>query len=150
VTHASAPATGSVPLSQPYYGASIGEAFRRFWSKYATFSGRASRSEYWWWALIAVIVTIVLEILGAAGGASSNGSGPGAVAVIAAVFGIVWGLATIIPTLALLARRLHDANYSGWFMLLALIPFVGGIIVLVFSLLPSNPAGQRFDLPGGR
>ena len=147
MTYASAPATNSVPLSQPLYGASIADAFRRFWTKYGTFSGRASRSEYWWWVLIAAVVAFVLQILSTVAGASSNSSGPSALFVVVAILAVVWGLATIIPSFALLARRLHDANYSGWFMLLGLIPFVGGIIVLVFALLPSNPAGQRFDQP---
>lgn len=145
MTYAPAPATRSVPLSQPYYGAPIGEAFRRFWAKYATFSGRASRSEYWWWTLIAVVVAIVLDVLATVAGAGSDGSGPSALGVVVAILAVAWGLGTIVPSLALLARRLHDANYSGWLMLLALVPFVGGLIVLVFSLLPSNPAGQRFD-----
>jgi uncharacterized membrane protein YhaH (DUF805 family) len=132
-------------LSQPYYGASIAEATRRFWKKYATFTGRASRSEYWWWTLIAVIVGVVIEILSAVGNAGSNGSGPGGLTVFALILSILWLLATIVPSLALVVRRLHDANYNGWFILLGLIPFVGGLILLVFMLLPSNPAGQRFD-----
>jgi hypothetical protein len=58
--------TESTPLSAPVYGASLGVAFSRFWRKYATFSGRASRSEYWWWVLIAVIVAVVFSIIGTA------------------------------------------------------------------------------------
>jgi uncharacterized membrane protein YhaH (DUF805 family) len=57
------------------------------------------------------------------------------------------GLALIIPTLALIVRRLHDANISGLFALLLLIPFLGAIAVFVMMFLPSNPEGARFDRP---
>jgi len=62
---------------------------------------------------------------------------------------IAWGLATFIPSLALTVRRLHDGNFSGWLVLLALVPFLGALALLVMTILPSNPAGQRFDQLGG-
>ncbi len=62
---------------------------------------------------------------------------------------VIWGLATLVPSLALTVRRLHDGNFSGWLLLLVLVPFLGALAVLVFTILPSNPAGQRFDQPGG-
>jgi uncharacterized membrane protein YhaH (DUF805 family) len=58
-----------------------------------------------------------------------------------------WALATLVPGLALVVRRLHDANYSGWMALLGLIPLAGGIILLVFVLTGPKPMGQRFDRP---
>lgn len=61
----------------------------------------------------------------------------------------VIGLALIIPTLALIVRRLHDANLSGLFALLLLIPFFGGIAVFIMMFLPSKPEGSRFDRPTG-
>ncbi|MCZ2404793.1 DUF805 domain-containing protein [Paenarthrobacter sp. Z7-10] len=66
------------------------------------------------------------------------------------IYGVLaglWGLATIIPSLALLARRLHDGNFSAWLILIGLVPFLGVIALLVLTLLPSNPQGQRFDQP---
>ena len=147
-----APAAGDTSLSAPLYGASFGQAFKRFWQKYATFTGRASRSEYWWWYLASVIIFTVLYILYfalAIPGSSTDpdtgvmSMGPGA--IFPSILLILWGLATIIPQLALTVRRLHDANYAGWFIFLGLIPIVGSIILLVFTLLPSNPAGSRFD-----
>ncbi|MFP3600216.1 DUF805 domain-containing protein, partial [Chryseobacterium sp. SIMBA_029] len=72
---------------------------------------------------------------------------PGAGAIPFYILLVIWGLATIIPSLALLVRRLHDGNFSGWLALLVLVPFLGALAVLVLSLLPSNPAGQRFDRP---
>jgi uncharacterized membrane protein YhaH (DUF805 family) len=61
------------------------------------------------------------------------------------VLSLVWGLAIVIPSLSLLVRRLHDGNLSGWYVLLALIPLAGALILLVFTVRDSNPEGQRFD-----
>jgi uncharacterized membrane protein YhaH (DUF805 family) len=145
------PTTPPVSLSQPYYGATFPIAVKRFWQKYATFSGRASRSEYWWWSLVSGIVgAIVLSIyipslLAARTGGSGLQINTGIVIVL--VVGLLWFLATVVPTLALLLRRLHDANLSGWFCLLGLIPTAGWLFILIFTLLPSNRAGARFDQP---
>ncbi|WP_348787691.1 DUF805 domain-containing protein [Leifsonia sp. NPDC080035] len=138
----------AVPLELPYYGASFATAFVRFWRKYAVFSGRASRSEYWWWVLFSAIVGIAIEalyvpslLLRPRGGGFHLDAG----IVVAAIVASIWGLATIVPTLALVWRRLHDANFSGAFWLFAFVPLVGWIVVLVLTLLPPNPAGVRFD-----
>jgi uncharacterized membrane protein YhaH (DUF805 family) len=145
------PVTGTVPLSAPYYGASLGIAFSRFWRKYATFSGRASRSEYWWWVLISVIAAAIFYIIGnLAGGlfgpptaAGSPTLGPGY--GIYLTLSVIWGIAVIVPGLGLIWRRLHDTNRSGASYFLGLIPIVGPVIVLVFFLSPQNPEGARFD-----
>jgi uncharacterized membrane protein YhaH (DUF805 family) len=149
------PASSPVPLSAPYYGASMVIAFSRFWRKYTTFSGRASRSEYWWWVLISVIVAAIFLIIGTvAGGIFGSFTAAGTAAAtptmgpgygIYITLSIIWGLATLVPGLALIWRRFHDTNRSGALYLLVLIPFVGPIIVLVFELLPPNPEGARFD-----
>ncbi|MDR6637183.1 DUF805 domain-containing protein [Paenarthrobacter nitroguajacolicus] len=144
---------GEPPLWAPYYGAPIGAAVKRFFKKYTAFSGRASRSEYWWVALVLGVVGFVLQlltgILGAAGATvdSSGNSVPGPGAVVGLILIVVFYLAVLIPSIALLVRRLHDGNFSGWLVLIGLIPGLGGLALLVFSLLPSNPAGQRFDQP---
>lgn len=141
---------GEPPLWAPYYGAPIGAAIQRFFKKYATFTGRASRSEYWWWTLVAAIVGIVLNILLTTGISVDPTTGApvlGAGYVIGLILAIVWGLATIVPSIALTVRRLHDGNFSGLLVLLVLVPFLGALAVLVLTLLPSNPAGQRFDVP---
>lgn len=147
------------PLWAPYYGASFGKAVSRFFKKYATFSGRASRSEFWWWYLANVIITaviVVIYVIGAftsqrdtvstAYGTSSMITSPSPLFVIGGILLGVWALATIVPTLALGWRRLHDANLAGPLWLIAI--FVG-IVGIVFGLLPSNPEGARFDLPAG-
>lgn len=148
-----AASTGAVPLWAPYYGAPIGEAAKRFFTKYAVFTGRASRSEYWWWALISGVVSIVLNIIMTAAGApgatvdASGATVPGPGAVLGIILLVVWGLAVLVPSLALVVRRLHDVNFSGWMILIGLVPFIGGLALLVFMFLPSKPEGQRFDVP---
>lgn len=147
------PAASNVdPLSQPLYGASFGQAFSRFWKKYATFTGRASRSEFWWWYLAAAIVTAVLYIiagiLGFSGATYDSMTGavaPGPLFGIGALLIAVWHLATLVPTIALSWRRLHDANLAGPFWFLSLVAGIGSLVVLVLCVLPSNPAGARFD-----
>ncbi|QQD75280.1 DUF805 domain-containing protein [Curtobacterium sp. YC1] len=151
---------GEPPLWAPWYGISFGKAFVRFFKKYATFSGRASRSEYWWWylwsAIIGVVVSVLSGILIAATGTtttttsstyagfSSTSSNPAAGVPIWIV-----GLVLLIPTLALIVRRLHDANFSGFLALLLLIPVLGPLAVFVMMFLPSAPEGARFDRPAG-
>ena len=142
-----------VPLSAPYYGASLPIAFARYWRKYATFNGRASRSEFWWWELVALIIGAILMAIYIPSLLASTTGGHGirinaGIAIVIVVGGIVF-FATVVPSLALSWRRLHDANLSGWFILLSLVPSVGGLIVLILCVLPSNPEGARFDAPMG-
>lgn len=123
---------------------------KRFFKKYATFSGRASRSEYWWWTLVYVVVGIILNILINAGSMTTiDGTTAGPGAGIGTLLLVIWGLGTIVPSLALTVRRLHDSNKSGGLILLGLIPFAGAIILFVFAVLGPDPAGQRFDQPTG-
>lgn len=140
--------SGQVPLDAPLRGASFGQAFTRFFKKYATFHGRASRSEFWWWFLAnAVIGGILYGFVYTVGNPMMvNESGvPTPVWSAAYIPYTLWALATFIPWLALSWRRLHDTNRSGGWWFIGLIPFVGGIILLVFFLLPPNPEGARFD-----
>ncbi|MCI4011224.1 DUF805 domain-containing protein [Brevibacterium sp. ZH18] len=151
-------------LSLPLYGASFGQAVKRYFKKYATFSGRASRSEYWWVALFGFLIQLIPLVLIIVGVAMSAGSAAAAdpydpaamqaassgagsiVGLIGTVLMGLLGLAMIVPTLALTWRRLHDGNFAGPFFFLTFIPTVGSIILLVLTLLPSKPEGQRFDV----
>lgn len=139
--------SAAVPLDKPLYGASFGQAVSRFFKKYGTFSGRASRSEFWWVQLFTTLVAIVLTIVIIAGAVATSGpdvSEPGTGIIPGLILLIIFALAIIVPGIAVTVRRLHDANFSGWFYLLTLTS-VGGIIVLVFTLLEPKPEGARFD-----
>ena len=88
------------------------EAFLRFWKKGLTFTGRASRSEYWWWVVWSFVIAAGIAILQAVSGSLD-------------FLDNLWSLATCIPMIALSIRRLHDTNRSGWWLLvLYLAPFV--------------------------
>ncbi|KAJ1682619.1 hypothetical protein LUZ63_022156 [Rhynchospora breviuscula] len=140
--------TSAPSLDQPYYGAPLKEAVRRFFQKYATFTGRASRSEFWWWILVAAIVNFVLNLLASIGGFALKPNGEfeiGGFAVFVLIVAGLWGLATIVPQIALTVRRLHDTNRSGFWYFIVLIPLIGSIVLLVFLLLDSDPQGARFD-----
>lgn len=137
--------TQAAPLSQPLYGASFGQAISRFFKKYATFSGRASRSEFWWVALVVFLVNAVISAIMSTGIVPDENGVYGPTYMIGLVLSFVWFVATIVPWLAIVWRRLHDTNKGGPFYFLVLIPFVGGIIVLILLALPSDPAGARFD-----
>ena len=123
--------TGPAPLDQPQYDATIGQAVVRFWKKYFVFSGRASRSEYWWWALVAGLVSLVLQTIGSiifgVGMATRSGVPVLDFRALLPVLipSLVWALATLIGTLAVAVRRLHDTNRSGWWYLLVLPTYVG-------------------------
>ena len=103
--------------------------------KYATFSGRATRTEYWLFTLAQIIVFVALGILAAVG---ASGDFP----VLGLPLVVYW-IGTIIPSLAVTVRRFHDGGYSGWMILLALIPAIGGIILLIFMVLPSERGSNR-------
>ncbi|TDN87285.1 DUF805 domain-containing protein [Microbacterium sp. BK668] len=142
----------SPSIAEPLYGASFGQAIVRFFRKYATFSGRASRSEYWWWQLATTLVYLVLAALALGIGFATGGlNAEGDVFYLSPAFNIGialaagWAVVTLIPQIAIAVRRLHDVNLSGWLVLLRLLPSVGDVILLVLTVLPPNPAGARFD-----
>jgi uncharacterized membrane protein YhaH (DUF805 family) len=103
--------------------------------RYADFSGRAGRAEYWWWwaALVATFIAIgiLTSFVGAAG------------YVVAALV----TLATFIPNLAVTVRRLHDTGRSGWWVLVVLVPAIGALILLVLLLLDGEHGSNRWGTP---
>ncbi len=96
---------------------------------YANFKGRARRSEYWYFVLANALISIVLIFLGGIIG-GIFGDGVTGLIIGYSLFGL-YTLATIIPYLAVIVRRLHDVNKSGWFYFISLIPAVGSIWLLV-------------------
>lgn len=148
--------TTQIALSDPLYGASFPQAVSRFFRKYATFSGRASRSEYWWWVLANVLAAVAFNLVGSLTDPqwttrpidvfspfASGGAFPLASPVGAAF--LIYATAILIPALTLTWRRLHDTDRSGAWFFIVFVPIVGAIALLVFTLLNARPAGARFD-----
>lgn len=108
-------------------------------AKYATFRGRASRSEYWFFALFGVLVNIAAEIADNLTGLRlSEGVG---------VFATIAALALFIPSLAVTCRRFHDSGWSFWWYLTILVPVLGWLFV-IYVLVTRDPGPNRFDHPG--
>jgi len=99
-------------------------------SNYVNFTGRACRSEYWYWVLFTVIVSIVCTIIDNVMGMS--------------LLSTIWELATLVPSIAIGVRRLHDLDRSGWWLLLAFIPLVGAIILIVWFCGKGTDGPNRF------
>ena len=111
----------------------FGDSVKTCFSKYVTFSGRASRSEFWWWILFTWAVSIGLSIVDSLlfgetivydGGFESSTDTP----ILSGLF----SLAIFLPTISVIVRRLHDRDKSGWWYWLALVPLVGIIILIVW------------------
>lgn len=105
--------------------------------KYATFSGRARRKEYWFFKLFDVLVFFLLSMVDVVIGTNDYGLGFG-------LLSIIYGLGTLIPSLAVGVRRLHDIGKSGWWLLICLIPIIGVIVVIVFSCLDSQVGENKY------
>ena len=140
---------GEPPLDHPWYGIGFVDAIKRGFKKYAKFDGRASRGEYWWWVLFTGVALFVPYIIGiVVGVATASGRSDLSPAAIPfwVLAGVIW-LAVIVPSIAVAVRRLHDAGYSGWFYLLALIPSIGGIILLVLCVMQTSPQAPKYGPP---
>ena len=105
--------------------------------KYAVFGGRSRRMEYWYFVLFNIIVSIVLGVIDGLLGTSGSYAGAGLLSGI-------YGLAVLIPSLAVTVRRLHDTDRTGWWILIALVPLIGVIVLLVFALLEGTPGDNQY------
>jgi uncharacterized membrane protein YhaH (DUF805 family) len=94
-------------------------------SKYITFSGRARRSEFWWFALACLIGSVILSVI------SPNLS-------------LVLSLLVFLPTITVATRRLHDINKSGWWQLLGFVPIVGAIVLIFWFVKEGSTTENRF------
>ncbi|WP_213814445.1 DUF805 domain-containing protein [Glaciihabitans sp. dw_435] len=153
-------------LNEPYYGATLPIAVSRFFRKYSIFYGQASRSEFWWWMLVAGVVQVTFSAVSVAlGGTFSIPEGPvvnfddGSLdTTIQSItsFGVassivpinvlwsLWSIITVVPTLALTFRRLHDGNHTGTWFWITLIPGLGSLVLLILLAGPTRPSGSRF------
>ena len=121
----------TAPLDMPAYGCNMGEAIVRFFKKYAVFRGRASRGEFWWWILANYIIVFVL---GCFFGMLETATNSNAIATIEDLVGTLWGLGTLVPTLALGVRRLHDVNLRGTTLAIIYGTQVVAMILLIVGL----------------
>jgi len=115
------------------------EHFADAFKKYAVFRGRATRTQFWWFILIATVISIALLVLDNAIGTVSDGPG-----LQQGLFGAIFSLVIFLPSLALIVRRLHDTGKSGWWALILLVPCVGLIAWFVFALQASEPGENRW------
>lgn len=103
---------------------------------YATFSGRAQRTEYWMFTLFNVLIGFVLGFVdGALGTTTEMGTG---------ILGGIYSLAVLIPGIAVAVRRLHDTGRSGLWLLIALVPCIGAIILLVYMVQDSDAGSNEY------
>lgn len=102
--------------------------------KYTVFTGRAARKEYWYFILIHVIIMVLLSIIGSIVNMEKTFE----------LLKFLYCLAVLLPVLGVTARRLHDTDRSGWWMLISLIPVIGGIILIVFLAMDSKPGDNKY------
>ncbi len=114
--------------------------------RYAQFSGRSSRREYWMFTLFLILVALAWFMIYLSIGkdyerSGSDLSGLGLIWIGAAV---LFFLGLVIPSIAVSVRRLHDVGLSGWLYLISFIPYIGGLFMLVIALIPGNTGHNKY------
>src|SRR5689334_13817971 len=109
------------------------EWYTKVLKNYAGFSGRARRTEYWMFTLFNIIIGGVLYAIYAATGSS-----------IFMILYVLYFVAVFVPSLAVGVRRLHDTNRTGWWLLLGFVPFIGGIVLIVFCALEGDRGANQY------
>ncbi|HAE99900.1 MAG TPA: DUF805 domain-containing protein [Methylophilaceae bacterium] len=104
------------------------DAVKLCFNKFADFNGRAARPEFWWFVLFCILGSVVLEFVGS-------------------FVSWAFSLATLLPSLAVGARRLHDVNKSGWLQLLWLIPILGWIYLIYVCVQPGDAEDNQYGVP---
>jgi uncharacterized membrane protein YhaH (DUF805 family) len=117
---------------------SFTDAIRSVFSQYVGFTGRARRSEFWYWTLFQIILGVIASILDRAVFDRNNGA-----------FSVVVGLALLLPSLAVAVRRLHDSGRTGWWLLIGLIPVIGTIVLIIFYVQDSQGDNKYGPSPKG-
>lgn len=108
-------------------------AVKSVFGKYVTFKGRSCRSEYWYFYLFYAIVSVIAQVVDKAILGSDIG-----------IIGLIWGIATLLPILAVGVRRLHDIDHSGWWLLLGFVPIIGWIVLLIWACTRGTAGPNRF------
>jgi uncharacterized membrane protein YhaH (DUF805 family) len=126
----------------------FGQSITTCFSKYATFAGRASRSEFWWWVLFVGILWFIGAVLDGLIGTTYRvplGSADATVGIIHTILVLV----VLLPGISVAVRRLHDTDKSGWWWWLNIICFIGGIVLLIFYVTDSGPDNRYGANPKG-
>jgi uncharacterized membrane protein YhaH (DUF805 family) len=118
-------------------------AIKTVLGKYATFTGRAPRSEYWWWLLTMIILFSILGVIDGLVIAPMLGIEPSD-PTAGQPLSLIVSLGLLLPNIAVSVRRLHDTDRSGWWLLLGLIPLIGSLVLLVFYLQRGTEGSNRF------
>lgn len=118
---------------------SFGQSVSHVLSNLTNFSGRASRSEFWWWYVFTLILSGAAWLLESVLGLRADGA-------FASVLTFTVGLVLLLATLAVAVRRLHDTGRSGWWVLLYLLCCIGQIILIVFWVQPSQPTENQYGI----
>jgi uncharacterized membrane protein YhaH (DUF805 family) len=108
----------------------FGDAIRSCFAKYATFTGRAPRSEYWYFLLFQALLGVVAAVV--------------SMAIDSNVLSILVDLALFLPSLAVGVRRLHDIDKSGWWLLLGFIPVIGWVMLFIWACTKGSLGPNRF------
>ena len=119
----------------------FGQAVSTCFQKYVTFSGRARRSEFWWWQLFVILLGAIANIGDSVFGLHYTNSSS---AAQVGWLGTVVALALVLPSIAVLFRRLHDTGRSGWWLLIGLIPILGTIVLIWFCVQDSQPGSNSY------
>ena len=107
--------------------------------RYADFSGRSRRKEYWMFALLVIAGYVALALIGSVLSGGADGGGTLGTILIG-----IFALAILVPSIAVQVRRFHDQDKSGWFVLLNFIPILGALIVFVFMLLEGTRGPNQY------
>lgn len=135
-------------LDLPWYGIGPVEAVTRAYRKAFRYDGRASRGEYWWFALfqaVAMLVVYLALVFPVALTADSSSTDMDGMFALLGLLMAVAGLHFAVVGLPLSIRRLHDAGMSGWTYLICLVPYLGGLVLLIFMCQSPKPEGTRYD-----
>jgi uncharacterized membrane protein YhaH (DUF805 family) len=120
----------TTPPASPQPMMTFGEAIVKVVRNYAQFEGRAARPEFWWWALFAALVSSALGAL--------NLATPTGTIAVGSSLASVWGVATLVPSLAVAVRRLRDTNRHWGNVFWILVPIAGLIVLIVFLAEPTK------------
>ncbi len=112
------------------------QAIQNGFKNYVQFNGRARRSEYWWWVLFVALIALIPDVM------MQGEMARGAPGIGASLYGLVM-LATFLPSLGLVVRRLHDTNHSGWWYLL-IFTGIGALLILYWVIIKGTAGSNKY------